>query len=207
MNFVRKNCFVINIIFHDLFIIIFCFRVLFFHDSQIVINMILFWHFCVSFFVQIICFDFEIKFQWIDYFFVLCRHLVILLQTVLICCEQFEFFNRILIFICSLFKWTLNNKTIIFILNIWIEIILKTFVIIRKHLFCIMKKCHWIFIQFVNEFMSNCWCINHNQMNHHQINLFCFNKKCFSHENHYFKQCHALCDYFDFNYFHMKMLF
>ena len=153
MNFVFKNCFFINIIFHNLFFIIFCFRVLFVYNSQILINIILFWHFCVSFLVQTIFFCFEMRFRRAGHFFTPRRRRVILSQTALICCEQFESFSHILIFICNLFKWTLNNKTIIFVFNIQIRIVLKKFVIIRKHLFCVTKNLSL-------NFYSICWWIH-----------------------------------------------
>ena len=78
--------------------------------------------FCFNIFASVFLFKsffcFEMKFQWVVHFFASRRRRVILSQTILICCEWFEFFNRILIFICNLFKWILNNKTIVFIFNI-----------------------------------------------------------------------------------------
>ena len=154
----RENRFFIEIIFHDSFFIIFHFRVWFVHDLQVLIKIILFWHFCVSSFVQIIFFCFGIKFRRTGHFFVSHRRRVILSQTTLICCEWFEFFNRILISICNLFKWTLNNKTIIFVFNIQIKIVLKMFVIIHKHLFCMLKNLLFGFL--FNLLMNSCQIVN-----------------------------------------------
>ena len=54
--------------------------------------------------------------------------------------------------------WILNNKTIIFVFNIQIEIVLKTFIIIRKHLFCVTKNLSFGFL--FNLLMNSCQIVN-----------------------------------------------
>ena len=64
-----------------------------------------------------------------------------------------------------------------------------------------------IFIQFVNEFMSDRRRINHDWTNYCWIYLFCFDEKRFSCKNRFFEQHYALGDHFDFDHFHVKMSF
>ena len=117
-EFDAQKRFFIDINLRDLFHVVFDFHVWFIYDSQILFNFSLCWHFCVNSFVQTVFFDFEMGFWSADCFFISRKCRVILLQIIFICCAHFEFFKHILIFICNLLKWMLNNKIMIFILNI-----------------------------------------------------------------------------------------